>query len=135
MSARPAFALLLVLLVAACSSGGEPDAIRQGRSIYGDTCSVCHGDSGQGGVGPSLDSVVEIWPDCADQIRWIELGSEGWKLEVGNSYGATGEVIEGVMPGQAENLSTEEIAIVAAFERHAYGGSTAEAALTACGVD
>ncbi len=54
---------------------------------------------------------------------------------MGDTYGATGEVIEGVMPGQAEHLSAEEIAMVAAYERHAYGGSTAEAALTACGVE
>lgn len=109
------------------------ELLRQGRSLYGATCSVCHGNRGQGGVGPSLALVAETWPVCADQVEWISLGSEGWRTAHGDTYGATGKPLAGGMPAQSQ-LTLEETRLVAAFERVEYGGVDAEQALADCGV-
>jgi mono/diheme cytochrome c family protein len=120
-------------------SGSDPgvasaaDHLREGRSVYADTCSVCHGNRGQGGIGPSLASVVETWPACRDHIEWISLGSEGWRAAHGDAYGAPGRPLAGGMPGQTE-LTPEEMRLVAAFERVEYGGQGPDDALADCGV-
>lgn len=33
---------------------GTPEAIKQGAAIYKDNCAACHGDDGNGGIGPSV---------------------------------------------------------------------------------
>ena len=127
--------LVLTLVLTACGSdGGDGDVLRQGRSVYGDTCSVCHGNRGQGGVGPALDTVLETWPDCENQIAWIALGSEGWRAAHGESYGAGSRPVTGGMPAQGDQLSDREIRLVAAFQRIEYGGQDRDEALAACGV-
>lgn len=126
--------LLIAAILAACG-GEETDPFRRGRSIYGDVCSTCHGQAGQGGVGPALDTVTEVWPECADQVEWITLGSEGWRSAHGDTYGAVAREIKGGMPAQGESLSDEEIRMVAAFERIQYGGADHEATLAECGID
>jgi mono/diheme cytochrome c family protein len=70
---------------------------------------------------------------CDTQIRWITLGSEGWKDEVGPTYGATDKPIENIMPPMGTVLTADQIAAVAAFERTQYGGLDAAEALTGCG--
>ena len=83
--------LMIVAGVLGAVCGGTPDgpaALKAGRGIYGDQCSACHGNRGQGGVGPSMAEVRETWPDCDDHQEWIALGSEGWKAEHGPTYGA-----------------------------------------------
>lgn len=125
--------LVAVTLVASCG-GEETDPFRRGRSIYGNVCSTCHGQAGEGGVGPALDTVTQFWPGCADQVEWITLGSEGWRSAHGDTYGAVAREIKGGMPAQGENLTTEEIRAVAAFERIQYGGADREATLAECGV-
>lgn len=122
------------VLAAACGGGGEPSALDEGRSVYGDVCSVCHGSRGQGGVGPAFDDVVATWPSCVDQIEWIRLGSEGWKAEKGDTYGASAKPVDGGMPAQAGNLTEAQIAAVAAFERITYGGAEEALTLADCGV-
>jgi len=102
--------------------------------VYGNVCSACHGNSGQGGVGPSLAGVTETFPSCDDQIEWISLGSDNWKQIYGEVYGAPGNPVEGGMPSHAESLSPQEIAAVAAWERATYGGITVEAAIAQCGI-
>lgn len=132
--------LALCLLAAACGGGedsgsGPPDPLRDGRSLYADTCSVCHGDRGQGGVGPSLETVLQTWPECDAQAEWISLGSEGWRSAHGDSYGAPGRPVKGGMPPQGDQMTEREIRLVAAFERVEYGGQDREAALADCAVE
>ncbi len=129
------FALVVTLFAVACAPGGDtPAALRKGRDVYGDRCSSCHGSTGEGGVGPSLKNVRSTWPSCADHQEWVALGSEGWKLAHGPTYGANNAQVTKVMPGHADTLSEEEIAAVAAFERVQYGGGDATSELAACGL-
>ncbi len=128
------FALFVAVVVACAPGDAAPEALRAGRGVYGDRCSSCHGDAGQGGVGPSLDNVLSTWPSCDDQKEWIALGSEAWKETRGATYGANDTQITKVMPGHADTLSDREIAAVAAYERVEYGGGDTDAELAACGV-
>ena len=128
----------VVLVVVAISHGcGGSDAslspTREGRDVYGSICSTCHGNAGQGGVGPSLSDVVETFPSCEDQIEWITLGSERWKTEIGPTYGVDEKPIESVMPEMGAQLSPQAIAAVAAFERSNYGGADVAESEAACG--
>lgn len=130
--------LLVVVTVSACTGGagsGDSDPLGEGRSLYGAVCSVCHGSRGQGGVGPTLEDVVETWPDCAAQVEWISLGSEGWRAAHGDTFGAAGRPVEGGMPAHAGRMTDAEIRVVAVFERVEFGGQQREAALAACGVE
>lgn len=130
--------LALILALTACGNGddsADPDVLREGRSIYGDACSACHGNRGAGGVGPSLESVTETWPECETQVEWITLGSEGWQSAHGDTYGAADKPVAGGMPAQADRLTDAEIRLVAAFERVEYAGQEREAALADCGID
>ena len=131
-----AILLLIPALISACS-GGDTDAgpLRQGRSIYGDWCSRCHGSAGQGGTGPSLAGVLATWPECADHIEWVTLGSGGWKAAHGDTYGATAKPVKGGMPEHETKLTLDERRLVAAFERVTYGGEEADRALADCGVE
>lgn len=134
---RPVVMVVTVAIaigVACGPSAPSSTELRSGRETYGNVCSTCHGNRGQGATGPSLDQVLTTWPSCADHQRWIALGSEGWKAEVGPTYGATETAITAVMPGQAETLTEREIAEVAAFERVEYGGGDVEAVLADCGL-
>ena len=98
------------------------------------TCAACHGKDGKGGAGPALATVRETFPDCADQQKWITLGSEGWKNEVGDTYGAQGKAITTVMPAFGESLSPEQIKQIALYERVRFGGADLASEKTACGL-
>lgn len=135
MTLRPVLAIAaLSALGFACGPGGpDHEALRTGRGVYADTCSACHGNRGQGGVGPSLSAVRTVWPSCADHMEWIKLGSQRWQDERGPTYGALERQIDQVMPGFEDNLTDAQIAAVAAFERVEYGGGDPEAEIAACG--
>lgn len=124
----------VVFAVGCAPSTATPDALRTGRSVYADNCSTCHGKRGQGGVGPNLSKVLEVWPSCTDHQTWIALGSDRWQLEHGSTYGAFDAPITNVMPAHDERLTDDEIAAVAAFERVEYGGGDAAAELRSCGL-
>lgn len=128
---------LMLALVAACGGGsaGDDSPLRQGRTLYGDLCSVCHGASGQGSVGPALDAVVEDFPACATQVEWVELGSEGWRSVHGDTYGASAKPVSGGMPGHVGVLSPDEIRLVVAYERVTYGGQDEAEALADCDIE
>lgn len=67
-------------------------------------------------------------------IEWISLGSNRYQEEVGPTYGDAEKEITAVMPEFAESLTEREIAQVAAFERHRFGGADEDTALTDCGL-
>jgi mono/diheme cytochrome c family protein len=125
----------MIVIGVSCGPGSATsESLRAGRNVYGDRCSACHGNRGQGGVGPSLSDVLETWPDCVDQQEWIALGSERWKAEHGPTYGANDAPVTKVMPEHANTLTPLEIAAVAAFERVEYGRGDRATELAACGV-
>lgn len=128
--------LILVATVAAGCGGssGTPEALVTGRTVYGDRCSMCHGDSGQGGVGPALDAVAENWPSCVDQIEWVALGSDGWAEARGSTYGAAAIPVAGGMPANRDLLTAEEIAAVSAFVRVTFAGADGNSTLADCGL-
>lgn len=133
---RIALLLCVVIALASCGGGGAvSDAYKEGRTIYGDYCSVCHGSAGGGGVGPALDQVLVTWPDCDLHVEWVSIGSERWRAEYGDTYGATDKPIEAVMPAHDDRLSLDEIRKVSAFERIQYAGQDEAAAFAECQVD
>ncbi len=95
----------------ACSSSGVPEVpaspdgevdpiLVAGRHVYVARCANCHGDRGQGGRGSVLrgESVVEVYPVVADQVRVVADGKSS-------------------MPGFADTLTSEEIEAVVRFTR------------------
>jgi mono/diheme cytochrome c family protein len=116
--------LLVTMVVAACAGGpARSPFLLEGRDLYvANGCSGCHGGRGEGGVGPAMAGVVATFPSCADQARWVSLGSERWKAEVGDTYGATAKPITLVMPGSGERLTDEQIRTVVAYERIEFAG-------------
>lgn len=126
--------LMLALLASACGdSAATSGPLGDGKKVYGAICSACHGSRGQGGTGPQLDKVTETFPTCAEQQKWITLGSEGWKETVGDTYGAPSKPVAGGMPTLGEALTTHEIAAAAVYERVEFGGVEEDAALVDCG--
>jgi mono/diheme cytochrome c family protein len=71
-----------------------------GYDVYLANCARCHGQDGQGGVGPKLagGAVVKAFPDPAEQIRLVEDG-------------------EGSMPSFKGKLSRAQIEDVVAYTR------------------
>ncbi len=121
--------------------GGGAEAaafLALGQEIYtaGAQCASCHGANGQGGTGPAMSggAVLATWPSCDDHVQWIALGSDGWSVAVGSTYGADDKPVQGGMPGFEADLTDEEIRAVSAFERIRFGGAPAEETLIACGL-
>lgn len=129
-----AVVIAIAIALAGCGTDSGGSALAEGKAVYADVCSVCHGATGDGGVGPALDEVAITWPSCQDQIDWILLGSNGWMTEFGDTYGATNKPVNGGMPAQKGSLLESEIAAVAAFTRATYGGVEEADALAECGV-
>ena len=50
-----------------------------GAAIYAERCATCHGDRGQGGIGPKLGGgqVVARFPNEADEIGVVTDGEDG----------------------------------------------------------
>lgn len=63
-------ALFVVMGFAACSSSNAPYdyAHSKGAAIYQDTCQVCHGETGEGGLGPKLRDLDKSVDDLAQVI-------------------------------------------------------------------
>lgn len=126
--------LTLALVLTACANTSADSPLGEGRAVYGNVCSACHGNAGQGGVGPALDNVTETFPSCDDHIEWVSLGSEKWKQTHGDTYGASATQVEGAMPSHAETLTATEIALVSAFERSNFGGLDDQTAMDQCNI-
>lgn len=136
MLRRIAIVIVVGLIVSACSSSPEAGSTPyiEGRTVYGSVCSTCHGNAGQGGVGPNLSSVLETFPTCEEHMRWITLGSKRWTEDVGPTYGATDKPVKGAMPELGLQLSEDEIAAAAVYERSRFGDIEPEVAAADCGV-
>jgi len=104
--ALTALAFVIALFVNEPESGsgqepGSPEAA--GASIYRASCATCHGQDGQGGVGPTLaGAVVSRFPDPADQVAVVRDGRGG-------------------MPAFGGRLTDEEIAQVVEYTRTRLG--------------
>ncbi len=57
----------------------DPQAVKLGRSIFGNTCATCHGSSAQGAIGyPNLTDDIWHWGGSPDQVLETVLdGREG----------------------------------------------------------
>ncbi len=127
--------LIALALVVACggADSGPSDQLGAGRSVYGSACSMCHGEVGQGGVGPALEGVVETFPACTDHLRWVTLGSNGWREQVGDRFGATNQPVQGGMPSHEASLTAAEIQSVVVYERVRFADEELETATAECG--
>ncbi len=117
----------------ACASAAsaDPDYL-EGRTIY-QTCAACHGKSGEGAVGPTLDTILDTFPSCDDHVAWVRLGSDRWLAEVGDTY-ADGKPVKGGMPEFDASLSDLEIRQIAFYERVRFGESPEATERAACGL-
>lgn len=135
MRVRWLAALVIAVGLGACAqpppSLGDPN-LDAGREVFLRVCAVCHGGEGEGKAGPALAGVVATFPLCSDHRMWITLGTARWTDEFGLTFGASNKEITRVMPSFEAVLSAEEIAQVAAFERHSFGGAGVEAVLADC---
>ncbi|MFL6243187.1 MAG: c-type cytochrome [Acidimicrobiia bacterium] len=96
-------AIAFVVALFANEPGGGSGATAKsgpGYDVYLANCARCHGQDGQGGVGPKLagGAVVRAFPDAADQIRLVEDG-------------------QGSMPSFKGKLSRAQIEDVVAYTR------------------
>ncbi len=119
--------------------GGPADFLARGQALYADAqvaCSGCHGNNGEGGVGPAFagGAVLATFPTCADHVQWVQLGSAGWQSEVGPEYGAQGTLSKGGMPNFGDSLSDEDLRSVVLFERIRFGGADLNETLIDCGL-
>ena len=60
------FILLVVGLMWQAGSSGtvelaSPEVLAQGETIYRENCVACHGDNGEGNVGPALNGSAHAW--------------------------------------------------------------------------
>lgn len=124
--------MLVAVLVACGGAPADPDHV-EGRTVYR-TCAACHGADGSGGTGPSLADVLATFPDCEEHVRWIALGSERWRDEVGATYGTAGAPVEGDMPSFEASITERQRRQVAYYERVRFGGADPDLAREACGL-
>ena len=103
--------LLFAVVLGACGSTAPPEVpaaadgsvdqvLLEGREIWGDQCSRCHGSDGGGRSGPRLNGgrVIERYPEVADQVDLIVQGRGG-------------------MPAYRDRLSAAEIDAVVRYTR------------------
>jgi mono/diheme cytochrome c family protein len=93
-----------------------PDHLTAGRDSYLKTCTECHQANGEGvpDTFPPLAGSERVKGD-ADTILRIMLGGLAGPIEI------QGGKFDGVMPGHS-HLKDEEIAAIASFVRHSFGG-------------
>ncbi len=93
--------VFVVALFANEPGGGTANTAKSGPGydIYVSNCARCHGQEGQGGIGPQLASqVTSDFPDAKDEIALVRSGRDG-------------------MPSFAGDLSPTEIEDVVAYTR------------------
>ena len=99
------------------------DPLVLGQQIFHSKgCSGCHGNAGEGGVGPKLagGEAKLTFPDIQDQISWVTTGSSpftGKKYGDPNRAGGQHGPASGGMPAFGGTLSAAEIQAVVSYER------------------
>jgi cytochrome c oxidase cbb3-type subunit 2 len=98
---------------------GDPNAVATGKDLYEENCSVCHGDNGEGDIGPSLidTMMLNVEGDLSD-AHYFQIISNG--LEEGMVLEGR-SVVEGGMPPFGEELSKDEIWSLISFIRSIQG--------------
>jgi mono/diheme cytochrome c family protein len=100
--------VVVAVLFAACGGQSAPatpsdPVLAEGQQIYSQRCASCHGQGGNGGMGPKLAGVVaNRYPDIEDQKAVIASG-------------------RGSMPAFKGGLTDEQITAVARYEREVLG--------------
>ena len=121
--------------------GSISSPLKLGAALYtadaNPSCQSCHGSDGSGGTGPALagGAVVDTFPACEDHIKWVSLGTNRWRDEEGDTYGANANLVGGggIMQSYEDaGLTPDEIAAVVLYERVTFGNEDLEAAEAAC---
>jgi mono/diheme cytochrome c family protein len=106
----------------------ELGPLQEGAAVF-TKCGGCHGPSG-GGVGnfPALNEgkVLETFPEPFEMMKWVYIGSDGWKAEVGDTVGAQNRAIGTVAMPPWNTLKPEEFATVILHVRHTVSGEEFE---------
>lgn len=97
---------------------GDPVAIKQGAAMYKQHCAACHGDNGQGGIGPSLVDKMFLYvagdmPDD-DYFEVINNGTQPGMIE-------DGRTAKGGMPSYSNTLDKNKIWALVAYIRSLQG--------------
>lgn len=128
LATLPVWALVYAGTLTKPAGPADPE-LAMGQTVYASYCSSCHGSKGEGGTGRPLGDVMKTFPNKADHIAWVHLGSPA----AGTPYGdpalgrkAASDGYTTKMPGFKGTLSDEQIAAVVRYEREALGGSDPE---------
>ena len=128
LATLPVWALLYAGTLTKPAGPADPE-LATGQQVYAANCASCHGSSGEGGTGRPLGDVMKTFPNKADQILWVHLGSP----EAGTPYGDPSlnrKAGQGgyttKMPAFKDSLTDEQIAAVVRYERETFGGSDPE---------
>ncbi len=95
--------------------------IAKGRDLYlAQGCASCHGSDGAGGVGPPIGNgaSVTVFPNAADELQFLTLGSAKWPSQ---TYGANNAPIKGGQPGYGSILNEDELKALIRYEREVLG--------------
>jgi hypothetical protein len=121
--------------------GSQVNFLALGETIFmgpPGNCAGCHGAQGQGtAAGPTLTAVASTFSACADHMEWVGLGTLGFIGAGRTTYGDAGKPAGGFganMPGFANQMSDEQLASVAAFERVRFGGASPDESGVDCGL-
>ena len=119
LAALPFWALLYTGSFGDRPTKGPAGPVEVGQGVFRQAgCAGCHGPTGGGGAGPPLANVVKTFPTFEDHVAWVTNGSAAVK---GQTYGNSGRVATGNMPGFGKQLSAAEIVAVVCHERVDYG--------------
>ena len=117
LATLPVWALLYAGTLTKPSGPADPE-LALGQQVYAANCASCHGSGGEGGTGRPLGDVMKTFPNKADHILWVHLGSP----EPGTPYGDPSlnrKAGQGgyttPMPAFKGKLSDAQIAAVAKF--------------------
>jgi mono/diheme cytochrome c family protein len=128
LATLPVWALLYAGTLTKPSGPADPE-LAMGQQVYAANCASCHGSAGEGGTGRPLADVLKVFPNKADQILWVHLGSPAAGTPYGDpslnrKAGSDGYTTK--MPAFKDSLSDAQIAAVVRYERETFGGSPAQ---------